>query len=150
MGSQKRGLFLQLSFLLVVISGVINNFGYAGFIGNSFHCVYFTGGGQKTEENNKKLPTGIPLDCCGAHEVCEVEEMLKNPEEIIYFEDEELDHYQGIPADQYNDMQIEEFRDVLYTLNGDEIRKWLLSIERRKIQLPSVLKPEALELIAEL
>jgi hypothetical protein len=102
------------------------------------------------ERKDQKAGPEIPLGCCGAHEVCEVEEMLKNPEKIIYFEDEELDRYQGIPADQYNDGQIEEFREVLYTLNGDEIRKWLLSIERRKIQLPAILKPEALQLIAEL
>ena len=101
------------------------------------------------EEKKEECRIEIPLDCCGAHEVCEVEEMLKHPDQIVYFEDEELDRYQGISADQYNDRQIEEFRDVLYTLNGDEIRKWLLSIERRKIQLPSVLRPEALQLIAD-
>ena len=105
---------------------------------------------KKAPEGKKEEPiVEIPLDCCGAHEVCEVEEMLKHPDEIVYFEDEELDRYQGIRADRYDDWQIEEFRDVLYTLKGDEIRKWLLSIERRKIQLPSVLKPEALQLIAE-
>ncbi len=106
---------------------------------------------KKTPEEKPEEPTvEIPLDCCGAHEVCEVEEMLKNPEKILYFEDEELDRYQGIPADRYNDRQIEEFREVLYTLNGEEIRQWLLSIERRNIQLPTILKPEALQLIAEL
>ncbi|MDD4190609.1 MAG: hypothetical protein PHI28_04720, partial [Mangrovibacterium sp.] len=83
---------------------------------------------KKTPEEKPEEPAvEIPLDCCGAHEVCEVEDMLKNPEKIIYFEDEELDRYQGIPADRYNDRQIEEFREVLYTLNGDEIRQWLLS-----------------------
>jgi hypothetical protein len=101
------------------------------------------------EEKEEQPSVEIPFDCCGAHEVCEIEEMLKNPDEIIYFEDEELDRFQGIRADQYNDRQIEEFRDILYTLNGDEIRKWLLSIERRKIQLPSILRPEALQLLAE-
>ncbi len=102
------------------------------------------------ERKDQEAGPEIPLGCCGAHEVCEVEEMRKSPEKIIYFEDEELDRYQGIAADQYNDRQIEEFREVLYTLNGDEIRKWLLSIERRKIQLPAILKPEARQLIAEL
>lgn len=101
------------------------------------------------EEKKEESRIEIPLDCCGAHEVCEVEEMLKHPDQVAYFEDEELDRYQGISADQYNDRQIEEFRDVLYTLRGDEIRKWLLSIERRKIQLPAILRPEALQLISE-
>ena len=91
----------------------------------------------------------VALDCCGAHEVCDFEEMLKNPDEIVYFEDEELDRYQGINPNEYRDEQIDEFRDVLYTLDSEEIRKWLLSIERRKIQLPSVLKQEAIQLLAE-
>ena len=97
----------------------------------------------------KSQPVEIPLDCCGAHEVCDYEEMLKNPNEIVYFEDEELDRFHGIPADRYQDEQIDEFRDVLYTLQNEEIRKWLLSIERRQIQLPSVLKQEAVQLLAE-
>lgn len=106
---------------------------------------------DKKNENvtiEEKSPD-IPLDCCGAHEVCEFDEMVKNPEQIVYFEDEELDRFHGIGPDQYEDEQIEEFRDVLYTLKSEEIRKWLLSIQRRKIELPSVLKQEAIQLIAE-
>ena len=100
---------------------------------------------NETEEEN----VNVALDCCGAHEVCDFEEMLKNPDEIVYFEDEELDRFQGIDPNKYQDDQIDEFRDILYTLNSEEIRKWLLSIERRKIQLPSVLKQEAIQLLAE-
>ncbi len=102
-------------------------------------------GGEPAEEDSFKVPT----DCCGAHEVCEFEEMLLNPEEIIYFEDEELDRFRGIAADRYDARQIDEFRDVLYTLKGDEIRMWLLSIERRKLQLPTILRQEAMMLVAE-
>lgn len=105
---------------------------------------------KKAPEEKKAEPgVEIPLDCCGAHEICEVEEILNQPDKIVYFEDEELDRFQGIREDQYNDKQIEEFRDVLYTLDPEEIRKWLLSIERRKIKLPAILKPEALQLISE-
>ncbi|HKJ43121.1 MAG TPA: hypothetical protein VKA27_13585 [Sunxiuqinia sp.] len=91
----------------------------------------------------------VALDCCGAHEICDFEEMVKNPDQIVYFEDEELDRFKGIAQDQYQDDQIDEFRDVLYTLNAEEIRKWMLSIQRRKIELPSVLKQEAIQLLAE-
>ncbi|MGQ8335236.1 hypothetical protein ACUNWD_01720 [Sunxiuqinia sp. A32] len=102
---------------------------------------------DKNEEPEKT--TEVPLDCCGAHEVCDYEEMIRNPEEIIYFEDEELDRFQNILPNSYNDEQIEEFRDVLYTLQGHEIRKWLLSIQRRNIQLPSILQQEAVHLMVE-
>lgn len=104
---------------------------------------------RNPEPKVEEQPVEIPMDCCGAHEVCEFEEMLKNPEEIVYFEDEELDRFQGIEAEHYDDDQIEEFRDVLYTLQGDEIRMWLLSIERRKLQLPNILRQEAFQLISE-
>ena len=75
--------------------------------------------------------------------------MLQNPQEIIYFEDEELDRFRGISANAYTDVQIDEFRDVLYTLKDDEIRMWLLSIERRQLQLPAILRQEALMMVAE-
>lgn len=104
---------------------------------------------KKKDDKQEETSNTIALDCCGAHEVCDFEEMLNNPDEIVYFEDEELDRYKGVDANEYQDEQIEEFRDVLYTLNSEEIRKWLLSIERRKIQLPSVLKQEAIQLLAE-
>jgi hypothetical protein len=106
-------------------------------------------GKKKQSQVEETPPVEIPMDCCGAHEVCDYEEMLKNPEEIVYFEDEELDRFHGIAADRYQDEQIDEFRDVLYTLQSEEIRKWLLSIERRKIQLPLVLKQEAVQLLSE-
>ncbi len=129
-----------MKILIGIILAFIALVGLLTWVSNKF----FKKSGTKTEE-----PAEIPIDCCGAHEVCEVEEMLKNPREIVYFEDEELDRFQGIAPDNYNDTQIEEFRDVLYTLKGDEIKIWLLSIERRQVQLPSILKQEALLLIAE-
>ncbi|PTN07485.1 hypothetical protein [Mangrovibacterium marinum] len=91
----------------------------------------------------------VPSDCCGAHEVCEFEEMRQNPDEIFYFEDEELDRFRGIAAEQYTDSQIDEFREVLYTLKTDELPKWLVSIERRNVQLPLILRQEALLLLAD-
>ena len=91
----------------------------------------------------EEKPVEVPLDCCGAHEVCDYEDMLKNPEEIVYYDDEELDRFKHIAPQAYNDEQIEEFRDVLYTLQGHEIRKWLLSIQLREIQLPEILQQEA-------
>ena len=106
-------------------------------------------GKKNTENEQEEEALDIPLDCCGAHEICEFDEMLMNPDEIVYFEDEELDNYQGIEAGKYNNQQIDEFRDVLYTLKGDEIKMWLLSIERRNIELPSILRQEALMLITD-
>jgi len=109
----------------------------------------FFGRKKETDAPAEEEVVKIPTDCCGAHEVCEVEEMLQNPEQILYFEDEELDRFQGIAADAYNDAQIDEFRDVLYTLKNDEIKMWLISIERRQVQLPGILRQEAFMLLSE-
>lgn len=127
------GIFLFFGFLVALGTWISNKF---------FHK---NKDSEPEEEDNFKVPTG----CCGAHEVCEFEEMLQNPFEIIYFEDEDLDRFKGVPANGYNDAQIDEFRDVLYTLKDDEIRIWLLSIERRQIQLPAILRQEALLMVAE-
>ena len=130
-----------------VLLGIILLFGFvvamATLIGNKFSRKNKEL--EPEEEDNFQIPTG----CCGAHEVCDFEEMLQNPNEIIYFEDEDLDRFKDIPANGYNDAQIDEFRDVLYTLKDDEIRIWLLSIERRQIQLPVILRQEALFMVAE-
>ena len=128
-------LLILISFGLVVALGT--------WISNKFS------GKNKESKPEEEDKLQIPTSCCGAHEVCEFEEMLQNPEEIIYFEDEELDRFQGIQANRYNDVQIDEFRDVLYSLKNDEIRMWLLSIERRQIQLPGILRQEALMMVAE-
>ncbi len=88
-------------------------------------------------------------DCCGAHEICEFDAMKVNESIIEYYDDEELDEYKNINQDAYTGDQIDQFRDVLYTLKTDEIKFWLLSIERRKINLPAVLVSEARMLMAE-
>ena len=64
-------------------------------------------------------------------------------------DDEELDEYKNVDENSYTNNQIEQFREVLYTLKTEEIRYWLLSIERRHIQLPAILKSEARMLMAE-
>ncbi len=128
--------------LLVIIASLVILLIVGTLISNQF-------GKSNQVPENTSVKTEIPLDCCGAHEVCDYDEMIKNPEEIIYYDDEELDRFKELPADNYNDEQIEEFRDVLYTLQGHEIRKWLLSIQRRKIQLPAILQQEAVQLMVE-
>ncbi len=86
-----------------------------------------------------------PAECCGAHAICE-KGLKKANIHIDYFEDEELDQYKHIPADSYNDTQIEAFRDVLYTLRTEEIEDWLISLEKREINLPEILRQEAIEM----
>lgn len=98
---------------------------------------------NKTEQDEIIAP---PAECCGAHAICE-KGLKKADSHIDYFDDEELDIYQGIAADSYTDPQIEAFRDVLYTLKREEVEDWLISLEKRNINLPEILRPEAIEML---
>jgi hypothetical protein len=107
---------------------------------------------------NRKRKANMPVkeetsnpasDCCGAHEVCEFDELKADENRIEYYDDEELDVFQNKNENEYTNTEIDQFREVLYTLKTEEIRYWLLSIERRKINLPSILVSEARMLMAE-
>ena len=65
--------------------------------------------------NEEKEEEERPSDCCGAHEICEVE-LKKLSRKIEYFDDEELDKYKHKGELEYQDNEIEDFRDILYTL----------------------------------
>lgn len=91
-----------------------------------------------------------PEGCCGQHAVCEKESLLTGIDnKIIYYEDEELDEYKGLGAEDYTEEQIDQFRDVLYTLKPDEIAGWARSIKLRGIELPAPVKDELIMLAAE-
>lgn len=102
------------------------------------------------EEYENRMKQLEDSECCGTHEVCEKQQMIRAlREKIEYFNDEELDDYRGIGSDDYTDEQVEEFRDVLYTMQTNEIEDWLKSLELRGVALPSLLKEEACQLIAQ-
>ncbi|TAJ13270.1 hypothetical protein DMA11_09500 [Marinilabiliaceae bacterium JC017] len=105
----------------------------------------------KDQSKSDQQPTiDIPSDCCGAHEVCESESLLNFKAEIIYYEDEELDAFKNVEDAAYTDDQIEEFRDILYSLRAREVAGWLKSLQLREITPPSVIREEALLIVAEL
>ena len=87
-------------------------------------------------------------ECCGEHEVCEkgkIKRALRT--DIEYFDDEELDTYRGTPSDEYSDEAVEEFREVLYTMQPSEVEDWLKSLELREVALPNALRDEVFMLI---
>lgn len=88
--------------------------------------------------------------CCGLHLVCEKDLVTSTSDrQALYYADEELDRYCGVAADGYTPVQIDEFRDVLYTLRPEEIVGWAKSVEIRGIILPSTIRQEMLSLVAE-
>lgn len=89
-------------------------------------------------------------ECCGQHEVCEKESLLQGLDQtIVYYDDEELDAFKGIAADSYTEDQIEQFRDVLYTLKSDDLAGWARSIQLRGITTPAPIHDELIMLLAE-
>ncbi len=98
-----------------------------------------------SKDKNLVLPNE---ECCGGHEVCDID-LTKLSEDIIYFEDEELDVFSQKDSNSYSYGEIEEFREVLYTLKQHEINDWLHSLELRKIEIPEILKPEVFMILAE-
>ncbi|MGL5684107.1 MAG: hypothetical protein ACRDDZ_13805 [Marinifilaceae bacterium] len=94
---------------------------------------------SKKSIEDPKIPDA---ECCGAHEVCD-KGLKKADPNIQYFDDEELDHFAGRQPDDYNDEEIDMFRDILYTVKREELEDWLISLEKRNIELPNILRPEA-------
>ncbi|MBR5085518.1 MAG: phospholipase [Muribaculaceae bacterium] len=89
-------------------------------------------------------------ECCGANDVCPSEMMLKHfNEPAEYYEDEELDDFRGRDANEYNDDELEQWRDVLYTLRHDELLSWERAIKKRGIALPDIIKEELISLANE-
>lgn len=78
--------------------------------------------------------------CCGKHTNCAKGYDNSN----LYFDDEELDRFKGVKPEEYTDTDIEEFRQVLYTMKEDEVDTWVHCLQTRGIELPTEVKEEVL------
>lgn len=88
-----------------------------------------------------------PEGCCGLHEVCE--KIAQVNEEPLYFDDEELDRFRGRDSGDYTSDEIEEFREVLFTLLPADVESWGYSLEARGIKMPDPIRDEWLMLVTE-
>jgi hypothetical protein len=94
--------------------------------------------------------TKIDTECCGQHEVCERDSLLAAlSKRIEYYDDEELDQYIGNPPHEYTPVEVEQFRDVLYTMKDVEVAGWVRSLQLRGINLPDEMKDEVFLIIEE-
>lgn len=92
----------------------------------------------------------VDSECCGQHEVCEKDSLLAAVSKTIeYYDDEELDQYRGVSSDEYTEEQIEQFRDIFYTMQEVEVAGWNRSLQLRGINLPNELKDEVFLIIGE-
>ena len=92
----------------------------------------------------------VDIECCGQHEVCEKESLLAAvSKKIEYYDDEELDRFRGRPSNGYNEEEVEEFREIMYTCKEDEVAGWSRSLQLRGIELPDELKDELFLIVGE-
>jgi hypothetical protein len=90
------------------------------------------------------------LGCCGLHETCEKELLPDSPNPVIeYYDDDELDIFQGHSSDSYSDAEIEQFREILYTLWASDVPGWIHSLQLRGIEVPDHLKDEVLLMLED-
>lgn len=88
-------------------------------------------------------------ECCGLHLVCEKDSLSPMSDEVVYYDDEELDRFVGRDADSYSAEEVEEFRDVLMTLLPGDVTGWARSITQRRLELPPDVRDELLILVNE-
>lgn len=89
-------------------------------------------------------------ECCGQHETCERDSLLAAvSKKVEYYDDEELDRFRGVEPEEYAEEEVEEFREVLYTLQDIEVAGWLRSLQLRAVNLPDELKDEAFLIVGE-
>lgn len=92
----------------------------------------------------------VDNECCGQHQICEKESLLAAvSKKIEYYDDEELDRFKGRPSNGYSDEEIEEFRDILYTMQEVDVAGWSRSLQLRGIELPDELKDELFLIVGE-
>ena len=105
---------------------------------------------SETKQAGNDAPPVVSEECCGQHEVCERDSLLAAAsKKIEYYDDEELDAYYGKESNRYNEKEVEEFREVLYTMRETEVAGWIRSLQLRGINLPDQLKDEAFLIVEE-
>ena len=97
-------------------------------------------GNAPQKEDNHDHHDGENGVCCGKHSNCEKGYDTVN----LYFDDEELDRFKGVKSEEYTESDIEEFRQVLYTMREEEVENWAHCIETRGIEMPSEIREEIL------
>ena len=110
---------------------------------------------RKHRQDDDREPVVIPDDtcsddCCTTHEVCPSQTLLQGiGEPAVYYDDEALDRFAGREADGYTEAEVEEFRDILYTLIPSDRLGWCKSLKKRGIVMPAPIHDEFLMLANE-
>lgn len=104
---------------------------------------------HKGDKDEQPIVTHVSCSSCsGTNDRCEQECMMEAAtKDVEYYDDEELDQYQGRPSDQYTAEETEQFAEVLETLRPQEVKTWGRSLTLRGINMPDGIKDEYAVLI---
>ncbi len=97
---------------------------------------------------NLQEPTEPEL-CCGAHEICELDNLQIVDTKPIYYDDETLDAYRDMDPETYSDDINAQFEEVFESLLPQEVAGWLRSLQLRALKLPPYLYEQALSIVSE-
>lgn len=90
------------------------------------------------------------MECCGQHETCERDSLLAAvSKQIEYYNDEELDRFRSRLSSEYTAEEVDEFREILYTMQEVEVAGWVRSLQLRAVELPDDLKDEVFLIVGE-
>lgn len=118
-------------------------------------------GWLQARERQRKIELGLAVEeetessqssggCCGMHMTCERDSLLAAVStKITYYDDEELDRYLGTSSIEYTAEATDEFREILITLDEDDVAGWVRSLQLRGLEVPEELKPELFLIIGE-
>ncbi len=128
-------------------------------------ALYLSNRTQRKKGNTQERETALPeIDlrtskererdnsgCCGMHEICEKDSLIAAfAEPAEYFDDETLDKYRQKNAANYTEKEVDEFREIFYTVLDEEKPRWVRSLQMREIALPDQMKDEVLMIVNEL
>lgn len=105
---------------------------------------------QQTEqqpEPPEEVPDGEV--CCGMHITCEKDTLSVVTDEVVYYDDEELDRFIGRSPESYTPEEADEFNEVLMTLRPEDVPGWARSITLRNLQLPPDVRDALLMIVNE-
>lgn len=104
---------------------------------------------RKGEDEEPLLEGNSCNTCNGENTKCEQECLMEAAtKEIEYYDDEELDRFKGRDAADYTDEEVEEFSEVLYTMQPEEVAGWNRSLILRGINLPNQIKDEVINFLS--
>lgn len=140
---------------LYIFIGIITFFFLALIISNSIHRK--KGNTQVRETRAPEIDVRTKQEkerdsgCCGLHEVCEKDSLISAfTEKAEYFDDEELDRFKFRDGDSYSSAEVEEFREVFYSVLDEEKPRWVRSMQTRNIQIPNQMKDEIVMIVNDL